>query len=104
MPPTPEVPAPAPEVPAAAPPGPNGERAEAPAPAPTNGPDQEGLVALNQATAEELEEMGLPASQVYRVLAYRERVGAFLSVEELDEVPDLPGDHAARLKARLARR
>ena len=47
-------------------------------------------IELNSVTFEQLRAQGLSVTQATRLLAHRERVGRFQSVDELDEVPGLP--------------
>jgi len=95
----------APPAPAPVDPGPNGQTSEElPLAADPPATPDHGVAELNDATAEDLEELGLPASQAYRILAHRERIGAFLSLEELEEVPELSDNLAAILRARLLAR
>jgi competence protein ComEA len=66
------------------------------------GPEAEsGRVSLNEASFEELREIGLSVTQTGRVLAYRERSGGFKSVDELDTIPGFPKDFLARIKDRI---
>ncbi len=61
-----------------------------------------GQVSLNNASFEELREIGLSVTQTGRVLAYRERSGGFKSVDELDTIPGFPKDFLETVKHRLA--
>jgi DNA uptake protein ComE-like DNA-binding protein len=67
-------------------------------PAPSAGDDR---LNLNQATYEELRERNLSVTQTGRVLAYRDRVGGFKSLDELDSIPGFPHSFLADLKANL---
>jgi DNA uptake protein ComE-like DNA-binding protein len=49
---------------------------------------------------EQLREEGLSVTQATRLLAHRERVGRFQSVNEIDEIPGLPSELAEDLKRR----
>jgi competence ComEA-like helix-hairpin-helix protein len=58
-------------------------------------------VSLNAATFEQLREHGLSVTQATRVLAYRERLGGYNSVDDLDDVPGFPGDFLEDFKRRV---
>jgi hypothetical protein len=60
-----------------------------------------GAVSLNAATFEQLREHGLSVTQATRVLAYRERLGGYNSVDDLDDVPGFPGDFLEDFKRRV---
>jgi DNA uptake protein ComE-like DNA-binding protein len=51
-------------------------------------------------TFEQLRSHGLSVTQATRLLAHRERIGSFQSVDQLDEVPGFPGDQLNDLKSR----
>jgi competence protein ComEA len=85
-PPAPEPPTPAPEPPTPPPP---------PAAA-----SAAGTIDLNSITFEQLRAENLSVTQATRLLAHRERLGRFGSVDELDEVPGFPEDVLAELKSR----
>jgi DNA uptake protein ComE-like DNA-binding protein len=57
-------------------------------------------IALNEVSFEQLRAQGLSVTQATRLLAHRERVGRFQSVDELDEIPGLPREFAEELKRR----
>jgi competence ComEA-like helix-hairpin-helix protein len=59
-------------------------------------------VSLNNASYEELRELGLSVTQTGRVLSHRERTGGFKSLEELDQVPGFPRDFLEQFKGRIA--
>ena len=40
-------------------------------------------------------------TQATRVLAYRERLGGYSSLDDLDEIPGFPKDFLARIKQRV---
>ena len=65
------------------------------------GPPTTGAIAINTASYEQLRELGLSVTQAGRVLAHRERVGGFSSVEELEQVPGFPRAFLDELKHRL---
>ena len=105
-PPTPApVPPPAPEPPAPAPPA---EPPVPPPPAPPaapafNAPTLDGggaTVNLNTVTFEQLRGENLTVTQATRLLAHRERLGGFQSVDDLDQVAGFPGDLLEDLKKR----
>jgi DNA uptake protein ComE-like DNA-binding protein len=61
-----------------------------------------GAVSLNDASYEELRELGLSVTQTGRVLSHRERTGGFSSLEELEQIPGFPQDFLSKLKGRLS--
>ena len=99
----PPSPPPPPEPASASPP------AAEPAPAPEAGPDQPTVESpaakpplnLNEATYEQLRERSLSVTQTGRVLAYRDRVGGFTSLDELDSIPGFPNSFLEELKRNL---
>jgi len=52
-------------------------------------------------TFEQLRAENLSVTQATRVLAYRERMGGYSSVDDLDEVPGFPQDFLADFKRRF---
>jgi DNA uptake protein ComE-like DNA-binding protein len=61
----------------------------------------EGLIDVNEATYEQLRELGLSVTQTVQLLSYREESGGFDSLEELDRVLGLPPDFFAGLKPQV---
>jgi competence protein ComEA len=59
-----------------------------------------GSINLNTVTFEQLREASLSVTQATRLLAHRERLGRFGSVDELDEVPGFPQEVLDDLKSR----
>jgi DNA uptake protein ComE-like DNA-binding protein len=59
-----------------------------------------GAIDLNSVTFEQLRAENLSVTQATRLLAHRERLGRFGSVDELDEVAGLPQDLLEDLKRR----
>lgn len=59
-----------------------------------------GQIELNAVTFDQLRTEGLSVTQATRLLAHRERVGRFQSIEELDQVAGLPREVAEELKRR----
>jgi DNA uptake protein ComE-like DNA-binding protein len=57
-------------------------------------------IELNAVTFEQLRAQGLSVTQATRLLAHRERVGRFQSVDELDEIAGFPREFAEDLKRR----
>lgn len=55
---------------------------------------------LNTVSFEQLRAEGLSVTQATRLLAHRERVGSFKTVDELDQVPGFPQDFLQVLKSR----
>ena len=70
-------------------------QAESPSEAPAGG------LNLNEATYEQLREHNLSVTQTGRVLAYRDRVGGFKSLDELDSIPGFPHSFLEELKRNL---
>jgi DNA uptake protein ComE-like DNA-binding protein len=56
---------------------------------------------VNEATFEQLREVGLSVTQATRVIAYRERKDGFGSLDDLDTVPGLPKDLLSEVKEKL---
>ncbi len=59
-----------------------------------------GQIDLNVVTFEQLREQDLSVTQATRLLAHRERLGGFQSVDDLDQVAGFPEDLLADLKSR----
>jgi len=55
---------------------------------------------LNTITFEQLREQNLSVTQATRLLAHRERLGGFKSVDDLDQVAGFPAELVEDLKAR----
>jgi competence protein ComEA len=86
--PTPPVPGPPPPAP-----GPPGGGAQASPPA-------GGAINLNTVTFEQLRGENLSVTQATRLLAHRERLGRFSSVDDLDQIPGFPQELLDDLKRR----
>jgi len=71
------------------------------APRVASGRARDGWLDLNQASFAELRSLNLSITQSHRLLAYRERVGRYESIEQLDDVPGFPKDVRERLKRQL---
>ena len=71
-------------------------QASPPAAAPAFG----STIDLNSVTFEQLRAENLSVTQATRLLAHRERLGRFGSVDDLDEVPGFPQDVLEDLKRR----
>jgi capsular exopolysaccharide synthesis family protein len=56
---------------------------------------------LNSVTYDELRRLDLSNTQAKRVLAYRDRLGGFSSIDEIDEVPGFPDKLRNALKQRV---
>jgi len=56
---------------------------------------------LNVVTFEQLRAQNLSVTQATRLLAHRERLGGFNSVDDLDQVAGFPDDVLADLKRRV---
>jgi DNA uptake protein ComE-like DNA-binding protein len=59
-------------------------------------------VNLNQATFEDLRDIGFSVTQATRVITYRERQKGFDSLDDLGEVPGMPDDFLAEIKPKLS--
>src|SRR3954454_2244619 len=62
---------------------------------------QGGPVSLASATFDDLRALGLSITQAKRVVNFRERLGGFESLDDLDDVPGFPKSILAELKTRL---
>ena len=82
---------PVPEPPTAPPP---------PSPLPPEPMPAGGTIDLNSVSFEQLRAENLSVTQATRLLAHRERLGRFGSVDDLDEVPGFPQDVLEDLKRR----
>jgi DNA uptake protein ComE-like DNA-binding protein len=71
-----------------------------PAPEPPPAAASGSSISLNTVSFEQLRSQGLSVTQATRLLAHRERIGSFQSVDDLDEVPGLPKDQLDDLKRR----
>lgn len=74
-----------------------------PPPAPSAPPmpqSSSGQIDLNSVTFEQLRAENLSVTQATRLLAHRERVGRFGSVDELDEIAGFPQELLEELKRR----
>jgi competence protein ComEA len=74
----------------------------APDPPPAAGapPAPGASIDLNAVTFEQLRQQGLSVTQATRLLAHRERLGRFQSVEDLDQVAGFPDELREDLKRR----
>jgi DNA uptake protein ComE-like DNA-binding protein len=69
-------------------------------PQPPAAPGGTGSINLNTVTFEQLRQENLSVTQATRLLAHRERLGRFGSVDELDQVPGFPQEVLDDLKSR----
>jgi competence ComEA-like helix-hairpin-helix protein len=60
-----------------------------------------GPVDLNEATFEQLRGLGFTAAQANRVIAYRDRLGGYESLEDIATVPGIQRELVTRLKDAL---
>ena len=67
---------------------------------PPQQPAASGQIDLNSVTFEQLRAANLSVTQATRLLAHRERLGRFGSVDDLDEVAGLPQEMLEDLKRR----
>ena len=56
---------------------------------------------LNQATFEQLRALGFSAAQANRVIAYRDLLGGYKAVDDLETVPGVQREFVTKLKDRL---
>ena len=59
------------------------------------------LINVNEATFEQLRDLGMSVTQATRVIAYRERQEGFETLDDLDSVPGFPKTMMAELKESL---
>jgi competence protein ComEA len=59
-----------------------------------------GTINLNSVTFEQLRAQNLSVTQATRLLAHRERLGGFSTVDDLDQVAGFPPEVLADIKAR----
>ena len=69
-------------------------------PTPASEAESTGSINLNSVTFEELRSQGLSVTQSTRLLAHRERLGGFGSVDDLDQVAGFPPDLLESVKSR----
>jgi DNA uptake protein ComE-like DNA-binding protein len=79
--------------------GPDSPADDVPAPAPAAPGDP--LARLNAATYDELRSLGMSVTQTGRLLAHRERVGSFSSIDDVGEIPGFSGDLVDEIKQKL---
>ena len=56
---------------------------------------------INDATFEDLRELGFSVTQATRVITYRERQNGFESIDDLIEVPGMPDEFLTEIRNRL---
>ncbi len=61
----------------------------------------EGKLNLNEATYEDLRRLKLSIKRTGRVLDYRQRLGGFKSLDQLDDIAGIPRDVLTELKRKL---
>jgi DNA uptake protein ComE-like DNA-binding protein len=76
------------------------ERLLGPRAAAAGAPGAAGTINLNTVTFEQLRQQNLSVTQATRLLAHRERLGGFQSVDDLDQVAGFPEDLLQDLKSR----
>ena len=86
-------------MPPVSPPAPQSSAPEPPATPAPPGPSG-GEIQLNTVTFEQLRAQNLSVTQATRLLAHRERLGRFSSVDDLDQVAGLPQELLDELKKR----
>ena len=59
---------------------------------------RDGRLNLNHASFADLRSLNLSITQSQRLLAYRQRIGGYESIEQLDDVPGFPSAVRERLK------
>ena len=72
------------------------------APEPEEELELTGPVDLNKATFEELRALQFSAAQANRVIAYRDRLGGYRSVDDLETVPGIQREFVRKLEDRLS--
>lgn len=78
------------------------ERSAPPAPEPVPEPEPESsLIDVNRIGFEQLRELGLSVTQAARVLARRDACGEYSSLDQLDDLLDIPRELIERLKRSL---
>jgi competence ComEA-like helix-hairpin-helix protein len=60
-----------------------------------------GQINLNEATFEDLRELGFSVTQATRVITYRERQKGFGSIDQLADVPGMPEEFLTTVRDRL---
>ena len=70
-------------------------------PPPSSAPHSEGKLNLNEATYDDLRRLKLSVTQTGRVLDYREKLGGFKSLDEIDGIAGFPRDVLDELKRKL---
>jgi DNA uptake protein ComE-like DNA-binding protein len=59
------------------------------------------VISLSEATFDDLRSLGMSVTQAKRVLDYRQRLGGFDSLDDLDFVPGFPKTFLSKIKARV---
>jgi DNA uptake protein ComE-like DNA-binding protein len=59
------------------------------------------MIDVNEATFEQLRQLGMSVTQATRVIAYRERQGGLDSIDDIDGVPGFDKPFLAEVKGRL---
>jgi competence protein ComEA len=70
-------------------------------PAPRRAARKKGRLDLNEATFEQLRDLGISVTLSARVISYRDSRGGFESIEELDEIPGLSAEFKRVLRDQL---
>jgi competence protein ComEA len=69
--------------------------------APRTVPPAAAVINVNQASYEDLRNLNLSVTQTGRLLAHRERLGGFRSLDDLDEIPGFPRSFLDDLKEKF---
>ena len=64
-------------------------------------PPSAAVININEASYGDLRNLNLSVTQAGRVLAHRERLGGFKSLDDLDEIPGFPRYFLVDLKAKF---
>ena len=64
-------------------------------------PPAAAVIDVNQASYEDLRNLNLSVTQTGRLLAHRERLGGFRSLDDLDEIPGFPRSFLDDLKEKF---
>ena len=79
----------------------DGESAEASRPGDEDVPAESRRANLNSSGFDELRAAGMSISQANRIIAYRQRLGGYRSVDDLDKVPGFPQSFLDEIKSRV---
>jgi hypothetical protein len=81
--------------------GPDAPQSPVPTPEEPSATGDDPVARLNAATYDELRALGMSVTQTGRLLAHRERIGSFSSVDEIGEIPGFSGELLDEIKQKL---